>query len=72
MVEEQLERRGIREGGSRVLAAMREVPRHLFVAQPMQAEAYDDNPLPIGEGQTYKPTLHGGGYDGTVATPGGK
>jgi len=50
MVEEQLERRGIRD--DRVLAAMREVPRHLFVAEPMQAEAYDDNPLPIGEGQT--------------------
>ena len=31
---------------------MREVPRHLFVDDPMQAEAYDDNPLPIGDGQT--------------------
>jgi protein-L-isoaspartate(D-aspartate) O-methyltransferase len=50
MVEEQLERRGIRD--DRVLAAMREVPRHLFVAEAMQGEAYDDNPLPIGEGQT--------------------
>jgi len=50
MVEEQLERRGIRDG--RVLGAMREVPRHLFVSEQMQAEAYDDNPLPIGEGQT--------------------
>ncbi len=50
MVEEQLERRGIRD--ELVLATMREVPRHLFVSETMQAEAYDDNPLPIGEGQT--------------------
>ncbi len=50
MVEGQLEARGIKD--NRVLSAMREVPRHLFVAESMQAEAYDDNPLPIGEGQT--------------------
>ena len=50
MVVEQLERRGIRD--SRVLAAMRRVPRHLFVEPDLQARAYDDRALPIGDGQT--------------------
>lgn len=50
MVERQLVSRGIRN--SRVLSAMQEVPRHLFVPMELQDEAYDDNPLPIGEGQT--------------------
>lgn len=50
MVEEQLEGRGIRD--SRVLAAMRRVPRHLFVDNTMQHRAYDDTPLPIGDEQT--------------------
>jgi protein-L-isoaspartate(D-aspartate) O-methyltransferase len=35
-----------------VLAAMKEVPRHRFVDVALVNEAYDDNPLPIGEGQT--------------------
>ena len=34
------------------LAAMRKVPRHEFVPAEARAEAYDDNPLPIGHGQT--------------------
>jgi protein-L-isoaspartate(D-aspartate) O-methyltransferase len=50
MVETQLRRRGIRD--ERVLAAMRRVPRHEFVPEPLRREAYEDNPLPIGEGQT--------------------
>jgi protein-L-isoaspartate(D-aspartate) O-methyltransferase len=50
MVESQLRRRGIRD--ERVLSAMARVPRHEFVADPYRAQAYDDNPLPIGEGQT--------------------
>jgi len=50
MVEEQLVSRGIRD--SRVLAAMAMVRRHLFVAEELRSRAYDDNPLPIGEGQT--------------------
>jgi len=50
MVEEQLVSRGIRD--SRVLAAMAKVRRHLFVAEELRSRAYDDNPLPIGEGQT--------------------
>ena len=50
MVEKQLEGRGVRD--IRVLDAMREVPRHLFVSQELQERAYDDCALPIGEGQT--------------------
>jgi|GEM_PF-47828 len=50
MVEEQLVRRGFRD--EEVLAAMRSVPRHLFVPGSAAAEAYFDTPLPIGLGQT--------------------
>jgi len=50
MVEEQLEGRGIRD--ARVLAAMRRVPRHLFVDAAVQERAYEDTPLPIGNEQT--------------------
>ena len=50
MVEEQLERRGIVD--PRVLHAMREVPRQLFVPEMSQMWAYEDHPLPIGHGQT--------------------
>lgn len=35
-----------------VLDAFRKVPRHLFVDSMLYAQAYDDNALPIGEGQT--------------------
>ena len=50
MVAEQIEQRGVRD--ARTLAAMRRVPRHLFVPPPLQAEAYADHPLPIGHDQT--------------------
>ena len=50
MVRDQLEARGIRD--SRVLAAMRRVPRESFVDEAMRERAYDDGPLPIGYGQT--------------------
>jgi len=50
MVEEQIETRGITNG--RVLAAMRDVPRHMFVPESQQHHAYEDHPLPIGYGQT--------------------
>jgi len=50
MVETQLRQRGI--ANEDVLAAMSRVPRHEFVDQRYAAQAYDDNPLPIGEGQT--------------------
>ena len=50
MVEEQIRRRGV--GDERVLSAMEEVPRHLFVPADLRHMAYADDPLPIGEGQT--------------------
>jgi protein-L-isoaspartate(D-aspartate) O-methyltransferase len=50
MVKEQIARRDIID--SRVLEAMRCVPRHLFVPEDMQNMAYWDGPLSIGEGQT--------------------
>jgi protein-L-isoaspartate(D-aspartate) O-methyltransferase len=50
MVEEQIRRRGIRD--KRVLSAMEEVPRHLFIPNEVRHLAYADEPLPIGEGQT--------------------
>ena len=50
MVMRQLARRGIAD--ERVLAAFRRVPREAFVRPDLAASAYDDNPLPIGEGQT--------------------
>lgn len=50
MVETQVAARGVRN--PRVLAAMRNVPRHLFVPALYQSAAYRDSPLPIGQGQT--------------------
>jgi len=50
MIGEQLVSRGIKD--PRVLAAMRKVPRHLFVEEALAARAYGDYPLPIGEKQT--------------------
>lgn len=46
----KLREKGI--GDERVLDAFRKVPRHLFVDGAMYAQAYDDNALPIGFGQT--------------------
>jgi protein-L-isoaspartate(D-aspartate) O-methyltransferase len=50
MVRTQIENRGIHD--PRVLAAMREVPRHEFVPDDARDSAYDDRPLGIGYGQT--------------------
>ncbi len=50
MVKNQIESRGVKD--EKVLSAMRKVPRHLFVLDNMKAYAYQDEPLPIGEGQT--------------------
>ena len=50
MVRTQIEERGIR--GVRALDAMRSVPRHEFVPESFRQDAYEDHPLPIGEGQT--------------------
>src|SRR5260370_11173757 len=50
MVRTRLGDRGIRDG--RVLEAMSKVPRHEFVPETFRQDAYQDHPLPIGEGQT--------------------
>jgi protein-L-isoaspartate(D-aspartate) O-methyltransferase len=50
MVEQQIALRGIRD--PRLLAVLREVPRHRFVPFDRRAEAYEDRPVPIGEMQT--------------------
>ena len=50
MVEEQIEARGISD--SRVLEAMRRVPRHEYIPPEYRASAYSDRPLPIGLNQT--------------------
>ncbi|MCK9581470.1 MAG: protein-L-isoaspartate(D-aspartate) O-methyltransferase [Methanoregula sp.] len=50
MVERQIAARGIHN--PRILSVLRQVPRHVFIPQPYDQSAYDDNPLPIGNGQT--------------------
>jgi len=50
MIETQLIPRGIKD--PRVIAAMRKVPRHLFLDEALWPEAYEDHPVPIGEKQT--------------------
>ncbi len=49
-MEKDIKGRGVKDPG--VLAAMAKVPRHLFVDESQVAKAYNDHPLPIGEGQT--------------------
>jgi protein-L-isoaspartate(D-aspartate) O-methyltransferase len=55
MVKSQIEARGIHN--SRVLAAMETVPREEFVPEELRGQAYDDGPLPIGQGQTISQPL---------------
>jgi protein-L-isoaspartate(D-aspartate) O-methyltransferase len=50
MVQEQIIARGIND--ARVIAALRKVPRHLFVDPGIINRAYDDSALPIGNKQT--------------------
>ena len=50
MVERQIAARAIRD--SRLLDALRAVPRELFVPPKLAERSYDDTPLPIGQGQT--------------------
>lgn len=50
MVERQLRHRGISD--ERVLSAMEEIPRHLFIDSELRGSAYNDCALSIGEGQT--------------------
>jgi len=50
MVQEQIIARGVSD--ARVIAALRKVPRHLFVDPGIVNRAYDDSALPIGDKQT--------------------
>lgn len=50
MVNEQLITRGIKD--QRLITAMGNISRHLFVPEALRRRAYGDHPLPIGEGQT--------------------
>lgn len=50
MVAGQIRARGVTD--PQTLAAMTEIPRHLFVPKSLRRQAYADRPLPIGEGQT--------------------
>jgi protein-L-isoaspartate(D-aspartate) O-methyltransferase len=50
MVEKQVAARGVRSPA--VLEALRTVPRHLFIPPAYRGEAYEDHPVPIGDGQT--------------------
>jgi len=50
MVKKQIQARGITDKNT--LKALEVVPRHLFVPEEYQDQAYDDGPLPIGYGQT--------------------
>jgi len=50
MVATQIAARGVRD--PKTLAAMRKVPRHVFVPPAAVTQAYEDYPLPIGHGQT--------------------
>jgi protein-L-isoaspartate(D-aspartate) O-methyltransferase len=50
MVREQLIPRGIKD--KRLIAAMLKVPREMFVSEELKSKAYEDQPLPIGYGQT--------------------
>jgi len=50
MVDTQIRARGIKD--ARVLVAMEKIPRHIFIDGGLIEQAHQDNPLPIGEGQT--------------------
>jgi protein-L-isoaspartate(D-aspartate) O-methyltransferase len=50
MIDDQIRARGVTNQA--VLDAMRKVPRHLFVPPNLRDAAYEDGPLPIGQGQT--------------------
>jgi protein-L-isoaspartate(D-aspartate) O-methyltransferase len=50
MVRDLIAARGVKD--LRVLAAMRQVPRHLFVREHLRSQAYGDHALPIGSAQT--------------------
>ena len=71
MVERQIRRRGIESPA--VLAAFRTVPREAFVPEAMREFAYEDGPLPIGEGQTIsQPYIVALMIDAAEIPPGGR
>lgn len=69
MVKEQIIGQGIKD--PRVIEAMRKVPRHLFVPEALQGQAYGDSALPIGEGQTISQP-HMVAYVGEALSLGGR
>ena len=58
---ERLRAQGIRDEA--VLAAMAEVPRHIFVDEALASRAYEDIALPLGFGQTISQPAHRGAHD---------
>ena len=64
MVASQLKARGIND--PLVLKAMVTVPRHLFVDEALESQAYNDHPLPIGEKADHFAALHGRLHDGSI------
>ena len=69
MVARQIEARGIRD--PRILAAFHDVPREAFVPENLAEFAYDDGPLPIGEGQTIsQPYIVAAMIEGAEIEPG--
>ncbi len=50
MVSDQIAARGIKD--PQVLKAFNDIPRHLFMDEALWPRAYEDHPLPIGDGQT--------------------
>lgn len=56
MVEQQVKKRGITDPD--VLAAMEQVPRHMFVPDSLKSKAYGEEPLDLGQGRTvYQPYM---------------
>src|SRR5262245_51649894 len=67
MVNVQVAVRGVQD--TAVLAAMRQVPRHAFVPWSLREAAYENEPLPIGEGQTIsQPYIVAGMIDAVEVT----
>lgn len=70
MVRRQVAGRGVCD--PRVLEAMRRVPRHLFVPEPLRDNAYEDRPQPIGLRQTISQPLMVGQMTELLALTGGE
>jgi protein-L-isoaspartate(D-aspartate) O-methyltransferase len=66
LVRDRVEARGVRD--PHVLAAIRAVPRELFVPKDLRREAYDDSPLPIGSDQTISQSYDRGRRSGCDST----